>query len=62
MDIVQEFIKEVRKFGQRKASVLSGVPWRTIQGWCKEGRMPTLANAQRVANAMGLEFLLFEKE
>lgn len=62
MKIVEEFIKEVRKFGQKKASRLSGVHHRTIAGWCKDGRIPNLVNAQKVALAIGLEFLLFEKE
>ena len=62
MKILDEFIKEIRKFGQKKASKISGVPIRTIDQWCNCGTVPSLVNAQKVANAMGLEFLLFDME
>jgi hypothetical protein len=60
--ILKEFISEIKKFGRKKASRLSGVSYMAIVGWCNEKVIPTLINAQKVANAMGLEFLLFEKE
>ena len=63
MKILDEFIQEVRKFGQKKAARLSGVNYRTIIGWCgKEHKIPNLEKAVRVADVMGLEFLLFDKE
>lgn len=62
MKILDEFIKEVRKFGQKKAAKLSGVSYYTITNWCQGITTPSLVNAQKVADAMGLEFLLFEKE
>lgn len=62
MKILDEFIQEVKKFGQTRASELSGVPYATITNWCQGETTPTLVNAQKVANAMGLEFLLFDME
>lgn len=62
MKILDEFIKEIRSFGVSKASRLSGVPLPTLRKWVSKERVPTLINAQKVANAMGLEFLLFDME
>lgn len=62
MKVLNEFIEEIRKFGQAKASRLSGIDRKTIMRWCNHKNIPTLGKAQKVANAMGLEFLLFEKE
>ena len=62
MNILEEFITEIRKFGVLKLSRLSGISSNTIYGWTRKRIMPTLQNAQRAADAMGLEFLLFEKE
>ena len=61
MKILEEFIAEIRKFGVKKVSRLSGVSWVTIYNWTQKRAIPTLTNAQRVANAMGLEFLIFDK-
>lgn len=61
MKILDEFIAEIRKFGVRKVSRLSGVSEVTIYNWTQKRIIPTLTNAQKVANAMGLEFLIFEK-
>ena len=62
MKILDEFIAEIRKFGAKKASQISGVPVNTIYEWTAGRKIPTLINAQKVADAMGLEFLLFDKE
>lgn len=62
MKILDEFIAEIRKFGVRKVSRLSGVSEVTIYNWTQKRIIPTLTNAQKVANAMGLEFLLFDLE
>ena len=61
MKILEEFIAEIRKFGVKKVSRSSGVSCVTIYNWTQKGAIPTITNAQRVANAMGLEFLIFEK-
>ena len=61
MKILEEFILEIKKFGVAKVARLSGVPVETIYTWTTRRRIPTLVNAQKVADAMGLEFLLFDK-
>ena len=61
MTIIEEFLSEIKKYGIVQASRKSGVPIGTINGWVYEGRAPRLDNAQKVADAMNLEFLLFEK-
>ena len=62
MKIVEEFVAEIKRFGVKKVSRLSGISSNTIYGWTQKRIAPTLQNAQKVADAMGLEFLLFEKE
>ena len=61
MKIIKEFLSEVKKFGIIQASRVSGVPVSTINGWIYKGRAPSFENAVKVADAMGLEFLLFDK-
>ena len=61
MKILEEFICEIKKFGVRKVAKISGVSEFTIGQWLYRGKIPSLVNAQKVANAMGLEFLIFEK-
>lgn len=61
MKILDEFIEEIKKFGVRKAAKISGIAEQTIYGWVQRNRIPTLVNAQKVANAMGLEFLIFDR-
>lgn len=60
--VMVDFIAEIKKFGISKASRLSGVTVGTIWEWTAGKRIPTLVNAAKVADAMGLEFLLFDKE
>lgn len=62
MNIFDEFIAEIKKFGQLKAAKLSGVSQSAISKWVAKQAIPTLVNAQKVANAMGLEFLIFDME
>ena len=62
MKILEEFIAEIKKFGITKAACLSGINACTISKWVHGKVHPTLINAQKVANAMGLEFLIFEQE
>lgn len=62
MNILEEFICEIKKFGIKKVARLSGVPASTIYTWTRGRYAPTLPKAQQVADAMGLEFLLFDKE
>lgn len=65
MKLLEEFVAEIKKFGQKKAAMLSGVSVQTINTWCTKNekwkRIPTLVNAQKVAEVMGMEFLLFDK-
>ena len=60
MKILDEFKAEIKKFGIKKVARLSGVSEWTIGQWLYQGRSPTLVNAQKVLNAMGLEFLIFD--
>lgn len=60
--ILDEFIDEIKRFGIMRASMRSGVSYKTIYNWVTGLRMPTLPKAQQVANAMRLEFLLVDKE
>lgn len=60
--LLDDFISEIKKFGISKAERLSGINRNTISAWIRKKYIPTMDNAQKVANAMGLEFLLFEKE
>lgn len=62
VNLLSEFILEIKKFGIAKVSTLSGIARTTLTKWCRGEIVPTFVNAQKVANAMGLEFLLFEKE
>ena len=61
MKILDDFISEVKKFGVKRVAKISNVPAVTIYNWIEKGSIPSLVNAQRVANAMGMEFLLFDK-
>jgi DNA-binding phage protein len=61
MKILDDFISEIKKFGVHKVAKISGVPAWTIYEWTRGKHIPTLVNAQKVANAMGLEFLIFDK-
>jgi len=61
-DINQEFLKEIKKFGIYKVANKSGVSVSTIKSWVYFNVTPSLINAQKVADAMGLEFLIFDKE
>ena len=62
MKVLNEFIEEIKNFGQSKVSKLAKIDRKTIYRWCAGKTIPTLDNAQKVADVMGLEFLLFEKE
>ena len=61
MDILNEFLNDINKFGVSKVARLSGVSSKTIYNWIYKITTPTLVKAQQVADAMGLEFLLFDK-
>jgi DNA-binding phage protein len=60
--ILIDFLSEISKFGAKRAARKSGVAYTTILNWLHYKAMPTLDNAQKVANAIGMEFLLFDKE
>lgn len=62
MKILDEFIEELKKHKQIELSKKSGVTQLQISRWKRGLSIPTLVNAQKVADAMGLEFLLFDKE
>ena len=62
MKILDEFIAEIKKHKQIVLAKKSGVPQSQISKWKRGINIPTLVNAQKVADAMGLEFLLFDKE
>lgn len=62
LKILDEFIFEIKKFGMKKVAIKSGVSLNTIYKWCNKKRMPSLEKAQKVANAMHLEFLIFDME
>lgn len=56
-----EFLREIKK---RSLSVLarkSGVPESTLRSWLKYGVEPTLANAEKVAEAMGKEIVMVKR-
>lgn len=59
--VIDEFLEELKKFGVRKAARLSGIHEQTLYTWTQKRREPRLSTAQKVANIMGLEFLLFDK-
>ena len=61
MKIVDEFIEEVKKYGAYKLSKKVDITFSTINNWMKGKGCPSLENAQMCADAMGLEFLLFDK-
>lgn len=62
MNILDEFIAEIKKFGIARAAELSGLSLDTLYRWTGKKTIPSLANAQKVADVMGLEFLIFDKE
>ena len=59
---LNDLIYEIKKFGIQKVVDLTGISRSTITKWCSREIIPTITNAEKVANVMGLEFLLFEKE
>lgn len=61
MKLLYEFIAEIRKAGMRKVAKKAKVSINTIQSWVYGNAVPTLVNAQKVAEAMWMEFLLFDK-
>ena len=62
MKVLDEFIEEIKKFGVVRLAKKAGLNQPTISSWCCKKTTPSLVNAQKAANAMGLEFLLFEME
>lgn len=62
MDILDKFLDEIRRFGVYDLSDMTGIAVSTIYTWINKHSIPSLINAQKCANAMGLELLLFDKE
>lgn len=60
--ILKELLKEIRQRGAYAVSKLSGVPKTTIESWLYGKAIPSLTKAEKVADGMGLELLLFDKE
>ena len=59
--VLDEFIKEIRRYGVTRTAKVSGISQATLWKWVSKQATPTLVNAQQVANAIGFEFLLFDK-
>lgn len=60
--ILDDFINEISKHSGMELSKKSGVNANTIYAWRNRKSVPSLEAAQIVANAIGMEFLLFNKE
>ena len=61
MKLLYELNAEMKKFGIQRLAKVSGFSQNTLYNWTSGKSVPTITNAQKVANAMGLEFLIFEK-
>jgi transcriptional regulator with XRE-family HTH domain len=61
MKLLYAFLAEIKKVGMAKVARMSGYSINTIQSWVYGRSVPSLLNAQKVANAIGMEFLLFDK-
>lgn len=62
MKLIEDFLTEVKKHDIYVLARDSGVSRITIANWIYKRNCPTLIKAQAVADAMGMEFLLFDKE
>lgn len=60
--ILADFLNEIKKYGAKRAAQESGIAYTTILSWIHGRACPTLDNAAKVADILGLEFLLFDKE
>lgn len=58
---LDDFLEELKKFGVRKAARIVGIHEQTLYAWTQKRQEPRFTAAQKVANAIGLEFLLFDK-
>ncbi len=61
MNIMDEFIEEIKAFGIGRLVIKSGVSKSTIEKWVYYGNIPSLEMAQKVLNAIGLELQIVEK-
>lgn len=61
MNAYEMFLDEIRKRNVNIISEKSGVSINTIYGWTSGMTTPKLTTAMKVADAMGMEFLLFDK-
>ena len=62
MELLEDFLNEIKKRGISAVARKSNVPLRTVQSWVYGQCVPSLVLAQKVADAMDMEFLLFDKE
>lgn len=60
--ILDTLLKEIRRRGAYAVSRKSGIPKSTIESWLYGKAIPSLTKAEKVADAMDLELLLFDKE
>ena len=61
LNVIEDFLNQVRIYGLSMAARKSGVSFGTIAGWIYEGRAPRFDLVIRLADAIGMEFLLFDK-
>lgn len=60
--LLDDFLTEVKKYSAVELSKKSGVNPNTIYSWRHGTSIPNLESAELVADAMDMEFLLFDKE
>jgi plasmid maintenance system antidote protein VapI len=64
-DVLVSYLKKVmkeEKISQRKFAKMSGVPRSTVQRFVTETNKLTLENAIKIAEALGMEIVMIDKE
>lgn len=61
MKLLYELNAEMKKFGICKLAKLSGFSANTLYNWTSGKSVPTLLNAEKVARAMGFDYVLTKK-
>lgn len=59
--ILDELLKEIRLRGSLEVSRKSGIAKNTIESYLYGKAIPSLVKAEKLADAMGLELLMFDK-
>ena len=62
MNILDDFLKEVKAFGVMKLSRKTGISCMTMYNWLHGRFLPSLEAIVKCLDAMGLELLIFDKE